>query len=573
MSAAIGDTIDKVDTVDTSGSADTRSTAAAPSAAGPGNHTGHHTSSRDLSRHARPLCILISALGGEGGGVLKNWVVATVQAAGYPVQATSIPGVAQRTGATTYYVEIFPVKKQDIRDRWPVLCLSPTAGQIDFFIGSELMEAARQLQAGMVTSRTTCIASTHRVYATAEKMAMGDGRLDADKAIEAMHAAAKRAVLFNMEAATQQAGTVVSAVMFGALMAALGEALALPRALAEAAIKGGGKGNARINEASLRGFAAGYAQRGSTNAGSGPAVNAQAQPETLGGSASQGATRLQAAQAIALGQTRCADFLDTAYAALYTARLAPVQAREAALPDERRELTRETARYLALWMCYEDIARVADLKSRPARFDGIRNEAAAKPEQPVKVIEFFKPGYGEVADQLPPALAARVRAYAKKRNKTAIFENGIHVESTSFTGYAKLRALAFMGRFRRSSSRYLLEQAQIERWLAAIVNAPTSELALEIALTARLIKGYSDTHQRGKENFLRILETLVEGGAGKVNYAIETRTSYIRAAREAALADPEGKKLDGSLESAGIAPRPIKTQTVKFYPRSTEKRG
>ena len=541
---------------------------------------------RDASRHARPLCILISALGGEGGGVLKNWVVATVQAAGYPVQATSIPGVAQRTGATTYYVEIFPVKKQHIRDRWPVLCLSPTAGQVDFFIGSELMEAARQVQGGMVTGRTTCIASTHRVYSTAEKMAMGDGRLDAGKAIEAMHAVAKRAILFDMEAATQQAGTVISAVMFGALIGAIQEALAVPRAAAEAAIRAAGKGS----EASLRGFAAGFAQAtgardGAAQVGTdrgtgadsdndaGALRNAQTgtghSTKTVGASGSQADEPLTAAQAKALGEARCADFLDAAYAVLYRERLAPVQARDTAPFD----LTRETARYLALWMCYEDVARVADLKSRLERFDGIRADAAAKPDQPVKVVEFFKPGYGEVADQLPPALANAVRGYAKKRGKVAIFENGIHVESTAFTGYAKLRALAFMGRFRRRSSRYLLEQAQIERWLAAIVKAPTNELALEIALTARLIKGYSDTHQRGKENFLRILDTLVESGAGKVDYSVETRTAYIRAAREAALADPEGRKLDGSLETAGIAPRPIKTQTVKFYPRNTETRA
>ena len=543
-------------------------------------------SDRDASRHARPLCILISALGGEGGGVLKDWVVATAHTAGYPVQATSIPGVAQRTGATTYYVEIFPVKRDAIRDRWPVLCLSPTAGQIDFFIGSELMEAARQVQAGMVTQRTTFIASTHRVYTTAEKMAMGDGRFDADKAVDAMQAVAKRAILFDMEAATQQAGTLISAVMFGALMGALQDALALPRAAAEAAIKAGSKGGARANEASLRGFAAGFAQADGAatvgyaqadgtatgEAGTSAPPQAQTHPDhsskTVGTSQSHADEPLQAAQAKALGEARCADFLDPAYAALYRTRLGPVQARDSALPDDKRDLTRETARHLALWMCYEDVARVADLKSRLDRFDHIRNEAAAQAEQPVKVIEFFKPGYGEVADQLPPALAARVRAYANKRGKVAIFENGIHVESTSLTGYIKLRALAFMARFRRSSSRYLLEQAQIERWLAAIVKAPTNELALEIALTARLIKGYSDTHQRGKENFLRILETLIEGG----EYSVETRTAYVRAAREAALADPEGRTLDGSLETAGIAPRPVKTQTVKFYPRITEKR-
>ena len=506
---------------------------------------------QNMSNAARPLCILIAALGGEGGGVLKDWVVHTAHAAGYPVQATSIPGVAQRTGATTYYVEIFPVTHAALGGRKPVLCLSPTAGQVDFFVGSELMEAARQIQAGLITARTTFVASTHRVYTTAEKMAMGDGRFDSDLALETGRKVAKRVILFNMEAATQQAGTVISAVMFGALVGALQEALDMPRELAEAAIKSGGKGA----EASLRGFAAGFAQA------------SQEGEVAKSGSQSDSPTTSAASTAhpdfIALGTARCSDYLDAAYAKLYRARLAPIQARNHAA------LTHETARYLALWMCYEDVARVADLKSRLERFDGIRNEAAAKADQPIKVVEFFKPGFGEIADQLPAGLANPIRAYAKRHGKVAIFENGIHVESTALTGYAKLRMLALMGKFRRASSRYALEQAQIERWLAAIVKAPSVELALEIALTARLIKGYSDTHQRGKENFLRILETLVEGG----DYSVETRTAYIRAAREAALADPEGRKLDGSLQTAGIAPRPIKTQTVKFYPRNTEKRS
>jgi indolepyruvate ferredoxin oxidoreductase, beta subunit len=50
---------------------------------------------------ARPITILIAALGGEGGGVLTDWIVAAASQLGFPVQSTSIPGVAQRTGATT----------------------------------------------------------------------------------------------------------------------------------------------------------------------------------------------------------------------------------------------------------------------------------------------------------------------------------------------------------------------------------------------------------------------------------------------------------------------------------------
>ncbi len=57
----------------------------------------------------RPVSVLIAALGGQGGGVLTDWIVAAAEHAGLAAQATSIPGVAQRTGATTYYLEVHPV--------------------------------------------------------------------------------------------------------------------------------------------------------------------------------------------------------------------------------------------------------------------------------------------------------------------------------------------------------------------------------------------------------------------------------------------------------------------------------
>jgi indolepyruvate ferredoxin oxidoreductase beta subunit len=215
-------------------------------------------------------------------------------------------------------------------------------------------------------------------------------------------------------------------------------------------------------------------------------------------------------------------------------------------------------------MCYEDVARVADLKSRPERFDGIRAEAGIGIEEPIKVVEFFKPGFDEVADQLPPSLAEWVRGYGRKRGRAAIFENGIHVESTSFFGTLQLRAMATLGRWRRKSSRFIAEQALIERWLAAIVAAPSAALASEIALTGRLIKGYSETHARAKENFLRILETIVEGGRIA---DVGERTQAVRRAREAALAAAEAGPLDAALAPYGVAPREPKAMPMTFHPR------
>ena len=61
------------------------------------------------------VSILLCALGGEGGGVLADWLVDVARIADYPAQATSIPGVAQRTGATTYYLEIYPVSISQLK--------------------------------------------------------------------------------------------------------------------------------------------------------------------------------------------------------------------------------------------------------------------------------------------------------------------------------------------------------------------------------------------------------------------------------------------------------------------------
>src|SRR6185295_6259809 len=114
----------------------------------------------------RPLTILIAALGGEGGGVLADWIVAAATIGGYPVQSTSIPGVAQRTGATTYYLEMLPRPLSGLHGAQPMFALTPTAGDLDLVVATELVESGRAIQNGFVTpKRTTLIAATSRVFA------------------------------------------------------------------------------------------------------------------------------------------------------------------------------------------------------------------------------------------------------------------------------------------------------------------------------------------------------------------------------------------------------------------------
>src|SRR2546423_1822609 len=120
-------------------------------------------------RRQRPISIAILAMGGEGGGVLADWIVDLAESNHYIAQLTSVPGVAQRTGATIYYLEIYPRAGVIDAAHEPVLALMPTPGDVNVVIASELMEAGRAIQRGLITpDRTTLIASTNPGAATAE---------------------------------------------------------------------------------------------------------------------------------------------------------------------------------------------------------------------------------------------------------------------------------------------------------------------------------------------------------------------------------------------------------------------
>ena len=67
-----------------------------------------------------------------------------------------------------------------------------------------------------------------------------------------------------------------------------------------------------------------------------------------------------------------------------------------------------------------------------------------------------------------------------------------------------LHMLAGMRRWRRSTLRYRVEDGRIADWLGHIkkmASAPGGyHAAIEIAECQRLVKGYSDTHERGLKN-------------------------------------------------------------------------
>jgi indolepyruvate ferredoxin oxidoreductase alpha subunit len=489
---------------------------------------------------AAPVKILIAALGGEGGGVLTNWIVSAASEAGFPVQSTSIPGVAQRTGATTYYIEILPVHVGLLGNKRPVLALTPGVGDIDVAVASELMEAGRTVAGGFVTpERTHVIASTGRFYAMDEKIAMGDGRFDQGTLTKTIKQHAHDALLIDMAALARESGSIINAVMLGAI-AGSGR-LPLSIAQLEAAIEADGKSV----DANMRGFHAGL-EAARAKAETVPAASAKHYaPATRQSLEHHVAWTFPAlAQPFAgEGVRRLVPYQNVKYAQLYLKRLKPVLDADAAANAHGR-LLKEAARHLAVRMSYEDIVRVARAKIEPARLRRIAREELGVGKEPFHVREFLKPGIEEMTQLLPPFVARPILWLARKRGWLGRVYFPMQVETTSIGGYLRLLFLAKLRWLRPYGYRYKQEQKQIDEWLKLIVKAaPRSiDFAIEIAECARLIKGYGDTHARGLANYALIEQSIIRPALAD-EMPLERAADAVASARAAALVDPDGESL------------------------------
>ena len=504
----------------------------------------------------QPITVLIAALGGEGGGVLADWLVDLALRAGHPAQATSIPGVAQRTGATTYYVEIHPQSHAELGGRTPVMSLAPVPGCLDLLVASELLEAVRAIQNGFVSpQRTRLVCSTHRTLTTFEKLAPGDGRYDSGRLLEVARSHSRDCAAFDVDATAREAGTVPSAVLFGAIAAS--GVLPFDPAAFEEIIRDSGRGVA----ASLKGFALAFERcRAAGGALAAVAVPRSGVPGTQSEPAPAHCVPSGTPDLVALGHARVVEFQDAAYGALFKQRVERLRAvaRRFGVAGDG-ELVREGARYLALWMAFDDVIRVADLKSRAARFVRVEKEAGAGPGDLLRIADHLKPGLVELAGLLPAAIADPLLTWESRRRRdgAAPLALPLKLRADSILGFLALRLLGALRPLRRIGKRYAEEQELIEHWLAIVEAAPAIEVALELVLCGRMVKGYGVTNDRAKENFRFI-----------INHLKSSDPAAIRRAREAALAEESGAELDAALSQAGAPSRPIKAVPVRWVKRT-----
>jgi len=526
------------------------------------------TRSTDAPKHRvlgedpqRPITIAILALGGQGGGVLVDWIIDLAQHNGYLAQATSVAGVAQRTGATVYYIELFARRHAEARGAQPVLAQMAVPGEVDIVIASELMEAGRAMQRGLVTpERTTLITSSHRDFATLEKVQPGNGVADSTAVLEAGARHARRLLHEDMQALASANGSALSAALFGAL-AGCGE-LPFDDAAFEATVRRAGVGV----EPSLRAWrAAAEAVRKPLRQDATPDPMATAPRPLPDRAASPQVEPLRARIArefpfeahamLGAGLQRVLEYQDIAYGTEYLDRVADLHAHALRCggADDGHRATVEAARWIAVAMAYDDVIRVADLKTRAERAARVREEvgAAREADAVVGTTEFFHPRLEEIYGLMPRRLSDWIEATPPVRAMLVRrIGNGLRLQPHTVRGQLMLQGLSALRRWRRSSQRHAVEMAHIDGWLDTVKNAMGSDylLGLELLRCRRLVKGYSDTHARGLSKFDRLQRAavLLQGRADAA--------SQLAALRAAALADPEGKQLAQRWELHELAP-------------------
>lgn len=513
--------------------------------------TRHESFATALSTD-RPITLAILAMGGQGGGVLADWIVGMAEAQGWTAQSTSVPGVAQRTGATIYYIEM--VKAPE--GAQPILALMPTPGDVDVVLAAEFMEAGRSILRGLVTpDRTTLIASTHRSYAVAEKQKPGDGAADPQAVVAAAGVAAKRVIASNLETLAARHGSMISAALFGSLAGA--GVLPFPREAFEDAVRSSGKGVA----ASLAAFAAAVERAQSDDAPGSAREPEEGRPAMADPIAPIGHPAFDALLArlkadlpesawplAAAGLRKVVDFQDIAYGAAYLDRLRELLAADTAGGGQEHghAFTTACAKYLAVAMAYDDVIRVADLKTRGSRRARVAREVGVNADEILYTTEFMHPRMQEVIATMPARMGRWLEARpALVGRLDRIVGRGRRVRTGTIRWYLALYLVAGLKRIRSTTLRHERETAHIDAWLVkALEVLPRNySLAVEIVGCRRLVKGYSDTHARGEAKFDKVLSAV------PALVAREDGGDWLRRLRQAALMDEEGTALEGALRT------------------------
>jgi indolepyruvate ferredoxin oxidoreductase beta subunit len=147
---------------------------------------------------------------------------------------------------------------------------------------------------------------------------------------------------------------------------------------------------------------------------------------------------------------------------------------------------------------------------------------------------------------MPAALGAFVLARPSlSRALDRVVNKGRHLRTDRIHHFLALYLVGGFRRFRRSTLRHRTEMAHLEEWLALARDTVRKDysLGVEVLRCRRLIKGYSDTHERGTSKYDRVVSAvpLLIGRADSAE--------WLHRLIEMALKDEKGEMLDGALKT------------------------
>jgi indolepyruvate ferredoxin oxidoreductase beta subunit len=472
--------------------------------------------------------ILVPAVGGQGGGVLTEWLVQAFFLEDYDVQGISLPGLSQRGGSTVYYLEAHP--RSASGDKQVIFAQFPVPGEVDIIVAQEFLELGRALQLGYGSDKTTIITSTHRIFSTLEKMPVGSGIYSDENLRKLAASFSSKFIELNALQLSKDNGMdelAVNAILFGALAAS--GAMQLGRGSFEKSIEKIGV-SVKTN---LRAFEVGYGYVSSHMVPElrKPAVVWESfvqeradkleeydREEYLGR-----VSRLETLfppnlrEILAESVFRLLEYQGAGYADAYVDSVRTVFEIDRKSKGGGFKLTEYFAKNLALLMSFEDGIRVAELKIKSERFKRIKEEMRLRDDQVFKVVDYLKPDAEELYGLLPYFLVAPVVRFTntgmfKKlwtRKKPLTF--GQTPTTTSFTGFARLWFLTKIKFMRPYSYRFRKEHALIKKYMDSVkyYSSLDYRVGCLVAKSASMIKGYGKVRRRTTNAFLRYIENVV----------------------------------------------------------------
>ncbi len=485
--------------------------------------------------------ILIPAVGGQGGGVLTEWLVQAFFLEDFDAQGISLPGLSQRGGSTVYYLEAHPKPKSEGKPL--IFAQFPVPGEVDIILAQEFLELGRALELGYGSDKTTIVTSTHRVYSTLEKMPIGSG-IYSDENLRKLASAFSSEMIELNALELSKANGMDELAVNGILLGALCESGALPIDK-KSFITSIEMVGVAVN-ASLKAFEVGwnYAHSNSDTSLSDSvkwdSFKAERSDKLEGKDKEEYLARIKSIESdypsnlkeiLAESVYRLIDYQDIDYADKYLNEVRNIYVIDDDTKGSNYKLTESYAKNLALLMSYEDGVRVAELKIKSDRFKRIREEMRIKDDQVFHVVDYLKPDAEEIYGLLPNVLVAPVLSFTQTRLFKKIWRRkkpltmGQTPVTNSFSGYLRMWMLTKIKFMRPQSHRYKKEHKLIKRYTETLNKYSTYDYKLTclIAQSAQMVKGYGKVRRRTMDAFYRYIDNII---APLAEYESNNRKSY-----------------------------------------------